>query len=62
MKDSMLYCGANSTKLDLFFSDPHDGLVNGVFSDISHHIVPRVNGFAHVCIIYQKQSQSICSN
>ena len=24
-------CGANSTKLDLLFSAPHEGLVNGVF-------------------------------
>ena len=44
-------CGANSTQLDLLFSAPHEGLVNGVFSDISHHIVPRVNGFAHISII-----------
>ena len=43
---------AYSTQLDLLFSAPHEGLVNGVFSDISHHIVPRVNGFAHIIIIY----------
>ena len=55
-------CRANSTQLGLLFSAPHEGLVNGVFSNINHHIVPRVNGFAHICIIYQKQSQSICSN
>ena len=55
-------CGANSTQLGLLFSAPHEGLVNGVFSNINHHIVHRVNGFAHICIIYQKQSQSICSN
>ncbi len=48
-------CWANSTQLDLFFSAPHDGLVNGVFSDISHHIVPRVNGFAHISIIYPQK-------
>ena len=48
-------CGANSTQLDLFFSAPHEGLVNGVFSDISHHIVPRVNGFAHISIIYPQK-------
>ena len=45
-------CGANSTELDLLFSVPNEGLVNGVFSDISYHIVPRVNGFAHKSIIY----------
>ena len=48
-------CGANSTQLDLLFSAPHEGLVNGVFSDISHHIVPRVNGFAHISIIYPQK-------
>ena len=55
-------CGGNSNHLDLLFFAPHEGLVNGVFSNIYHNIVPRVNGFAHICIIYQKQSQSICSN
>ena len=48
-------CGANSTQLDLFFSAPHDDLVNGVFSDISHHIVLSVNGFAHISIIYPQK-------
>ena len=48
-------CGANSTQLDLLFSAPHEGLVNGVFSDISHHMVPRVNGFAHISIIYPQK-------
>ncbi len=48
-------CGANSTQLDLFFSAPHIGLVNGVFSDISHHIVLRVNGFADISIIYPQK-------
>ena len=48
-------CGANSTQLDLLFSAPHEGLVNGVFSDISHHIVHRVNGFAHISIIYPQK-------
>ena len=38
-----------------FFSAPHEGLVNGVFSDISHHIVLRVNGFAHISIIYPQK-------
>ena len=48
-------CGANSNQLDLLLSALHDGLVNGVFSDISHHIVPRVNGFAHISIIYPQK-------
>ena len=48
-------CGANSTQADLLLSAPHEGLVNGVFSDISHHIVPRVNGFAHIIIIYPQK-------
>ena len=48
-------CGVNSTQLDLLFSAPHEGLVNGVFSDISHHMVPRVNGFAHISIIYPQK-------
>ena len=48
-------CGANSTQLDLLFSAPHEGLMNGVFSDISHHIVPRVNRFAHIIIIYPQK-------
>ena len=48
-------CGANSTQLDLLFSAPHEGLVNGVFSDISHHMVLRVNGFAHISIIYPQK-------
>ena len=48
-------CGANSTQLDLLFSAPHEGLVNGVFSDISHHMVLRVNGFAHISIIYSQK-------
>ena len=48
-------CGGNSNHLDLLFSNPHEGLVNGVFSDISHHIVPRVNGFAHISIIYPQK-------
>ena len=48
-------CGANSTQLGLLFSAPHEGLVNGVFSDISHHMVPRVNGFAHISIIYPQK-------
>ena len=48
-------CGGNSNHLDLIFSAPHEGLVNGVFSDISHHIVPRVNGFAHISIIYPQK-------
>ena len=39
----------------LLFSAPHEGLVNGVFSDISHHIVLRVNGFAHISIIYPQK-------
>ena len=51
-------CGANSTQLDLFFSAPQEGLVNGVFSDISHHIVPRVNGFAHISIIYPPKNSN----
>ena len=45
-------CGANFTQLGLLFSAPHEGLVNGVFSDISHQMVLRVNGFAHISIIY----------
>ena len=52
MDVSFLFCGTNSTQLDLLFSVPHEGLVNGVFSDISHHIVLRVKGFAHIIIIY----------
>ena len=48
-------CRANSTELDLLFSVHHEGLVNGVFSDISHHIVLRVNGFAHISIIYPQK-------
>lgn len=48
-------CGANSTQADLLLSAPHEGLVNGVFSDISHHMVPRVNGFAHISIIYPQK-------
>ena len=48
-------CGANSTQLDLLFSAPNLGLVNGVFSDISHHIVPRVNGFSKISIIYSQK-------
>ena len=48
-------CGANSTQLDLFFSAPHEGLVNGVFSDISHQIVSWVNGFVHISIIYPQK-------
>ena len=51
-------CVANPTQLDSLFSAPHEGLVNGVFSDISHHIVPRVNGFAHISIIYPKNSNA----
>ena len=54
MIHSCIY-GANSTQLDLLFSAPHEGLVNGVFSDISHHIVLRVNGFAHISIIYPQK-------
>ena len=48
-------CGANSTQLGLPFFAPHKVLVKGVFSDISHHIVPRVNGFAHISIIYPQK-------
>ena len=48
-------CGANSTQLGLLSSAPHEGLVNGVFSDISHHMVLRVNGFAHISIIYPQK-------
>ena len=48
-------CGANSTQLDLLFSAPHEGLENGVFSDIYHNIVPQVNGFAHISIIYPQK-------
>ena len=48
-------CGGNSNHLDLLFSAPHEGLVNGVFSDISHHIVLRVYGFAHISIIYPQK-------
>ena len=47
-------CGANSTQLGLLFSAPHEGQVNGVFSNINHHIVPRVNGIAQISIIYPK--------
>ena len=32
--------------------------MNGVFSDISHHIVPRVNGFAHISIIYPPKNSN----
>ena len=52
-------CGANDTQLDLLFYAPHEGLVNGVLSDISHHIVPRVNGFAHISIIYPPQNFNV---
>ena len=54
MKEGIQYCtcGGNSNHLNLLFSSPHEGLVNEVFSDISHHIVLRVNGFAHISIIY----------
>ena len=48
-------CGANPTQLDSLFSASNEGMVNGVFSDISHHIVPRVNGFAHISIIYPQK-------
>ena len=48
-------CGVNSSQLDLLFSAPHEGLVNGVLSDISHHIVPQVNGFTHISIIYPQK-------
>ena len=48
-------CGANFTRLGLLFLAPHEDLVNGVFSDISHHIVLRVNGFAHISIIYPQK-------
>ena len=55
-------CGVNSTQLGLLFSAPHEGLVNGVFSNISHHMVPRVNGFAHISIIYPKKFYCISTN
>ena len=48
-------CGANSTQLGLPFFAPHEVLVKGVFLDISHHIVARVNGFAYISIIYPQK-------
>ena len=48
-------CGANSTQPGLSFFASHEVLVKGVFSDISHHIVARVNGFAHINIIYPQK-------
>ena len=48
-------CGGNSNHMDILLYAPHEGLVNGVFSDISHHIVLRVNGFAHISIIYPQE-------
>ena len=48
-------CGANSTQLGLIFFVDHEVLVKGVFSNIYHNIVPRVNGFAHISIIYPQK-------
>ena len=48
-------CGGNSNHLDLLFSAPHEGTVNGVFSEISHHMVLCVNGFAHISIIHPQK-------
>ena len=48
-------CGANSTQLGLLFFAPREVLVKGVFSNISHNIVPRVIGIAHISIIYPKK-------
>ena len=62
MRVKTFICGANFTQLGLPVFAPQDVLLKGVFSNIYHNIVPRVNGFAHICIIYQKQSQSIYSN
>ena len=39
----------------IYFSALHESLVNGVFSDISHHIVLSVNKFAHISIIYPQK-------
>ena len=48
MRVKTFICGANFTQLGLPVFAPQDVLVKGVFSNIYHNIVPRVNGFAHI--------------
>ena len=48
-------CGANSSQLGLPLFVAHEDCMKGILSNLSHHIVPQVNGFAHISIIYPKK-------